>query len=257
VLTAAEEIELAKAIERGDLAAKDKLISHNLRLVVSIAKRYPRSTQLSLLDLVAEGTLGLIRAAEKFDWRRGFKFSTYATFWIRQAIQRALVTKERTIRLPHDVARRERKVGAARQRLIGELDRDPTSDELAAATGLPVESIVALADAPRVATSLQVPVGEEGEIELGELIAAEQPEPGEEIHIALGREAVRRIVAELAEPQRTVIRLRYGLDGDDEPLSYTAIGRHLGTRPERVRDIEEQALRVLAVRRELEALRAG
>jgi RNA polymerase primary sigma factor len=256
LLTAAEEIELARAIERGDLAAKDKLITHNLRLVVSIAKRYPRTTQLSLLDLVAEGTLGLIRAAEKFDWRRGFRFTTYATLWIRQSIQRALVAKERTIRLPHEIARQERRLGAARQRLTVELGRSPTLDELAAASDVPVERIAAIAAAPRVVTSLQTPVGPEGETELGELVPAEQPELGEEIHIALGREAVRRVVAELGEPQRTVIRLRYGVDGDREPQTYSAIGRRLGMKSDRVREIEEQALRSLAVRRELDALRS-
>jgi len=135
LLTGTEEIELAKRIERGDLRAKEKLISHNLRLVVSIAKRYQVSTHLTLLDLVQEGTLGLIRAAEKFDWRRGFKFSTYATLWIRQAIQRGLADKARVIRLPIHVEQRERKVAAAQRRLAGELGRDPSPEEIAKATG--------------------------------------------------------------------------------------------------------------------------
>ena len=255
LLTAAEEIELAKAIERGDLAAKDKLVAHNLRLVVSVAKRYPRSTQLSLLDLVAEGTLGLIRAAEKFDWRRGFRFSTYATLWIRQAIQRALVTKERAIRLPHDVERDERRLAAIRRRFIETTAREPTDEELADEAGLDVAAVRALADAPRVVTSLQTPVGGDGDTELGELVGGVAPDVGEEVHVALGRDAVRRVVAAMDEPQRSVVRLRYGLDGDPKPQTYTAIARALGMQPGRVRSVEEEALKQLARRRELEALR--
>ncbi|MGZ6574337.1 MAG: sigma-70 family RNA polymerase sigma factor [Solirubrobacteraceae bacterium] len=172
LLTAAEEIELAKRIERGDLQAKDKLISHNLRLVVSIAKRYPTSAQMPLIDLVQEGTLGLIRAAEKFDWRRGFKFSTDATLWIRQAIGRGLATKSRGIRLPHQVDQRERKIAAAHHRLAAKLGHEPTHEEVAAETGLRVEQVLEMIAAPRVATSLDRPVGEEDETSLAAFVPA-------------------------------------------------------------------------------------
>src|ERR687898_407954 len=160
LLSREEEIELAKGVERGDLQAKERLINSNLRLVVSNARRYMRQ-DLNLLDLIQEGILGLIRAAEKFDWRRGFKFSTYATFWIRQAIQRALSTKARTIRLPQDVERQERRIFVARQQLTGELGREPTHAELADRTGVPTERILRIMGAPRVATSLEAPVGPE------------------------------------------------------------------------------------------------
>jgi RNA polymerase primary sigma factor len=257
LLTGTEEIELAKRIEKGDLRAKEKLISHNLRLVVSIAKRYQVSTHLTLLDLVQEGTLGLIRAAEKFDWRRGFKFSTYATLWIRQAIQRGLADKARVIRLPIHVEQRERKVAAAQRRLSGELGRDPTPDEIAVATGLEAAEVVQLAGAPRVVTSLDRPVGEDEESTFGTLIAATVPDVGEEVHISLEREQVRQTVANMSEPARTVIRMRYGLDADLDPRSYADIARQLGLSIRRIRLIEEGALRQLARLREMQALRAA
>ena len=256
LLTAADEIELARRIERGDLAAKERLISSNLRLVVSIARRYQVSTHMTLLDLVQEGTLGLIRAAEKFDWRRGFKFSTYATFWIREAIQRGLANRARVIRLPVALEQRERKVAVA-HRNLARLGREPTVEELAEATGLQVIEIGQLADAPRVATSLDRPVGEEGEATLGALLPATTPEVGEEVHLSLEREQVRRAVEQLAEPERSVIRLRYGLDGDREPQTYIAIGVQLGIKADQVRRIEDSALRQLALHRELEGLRAA
>ncbi len=257
LLTGTEEIELAKRIERGDLRAKEKLISHNLRLVVSIAKRYQVSTHLTLLDLVQEGTLGLIRAAEKFDWRRGFKFSTYATLWIRQAIQRGLADKARVIRLPIHVEQRERKVAAAQRRLSGELGRDPTPEEIAVATGLDAAEVVQLAGAPRVVTSLDRPVGEDEESTFGTLIAATVPDVGEEVHISLEREQVRQTVANMSEPARTVIRMRYGVDADLDPRSYADIARALGLSIRRIRLIEEGALRQLARLREMQALRAA
>jgi RNA polymerase primary sigma factor len=257
LLTGTEEIELAKRIERGDLRAKEKLISHNLRLVVSIAKRYQVSTHLTLLDLVQEGTLGLIRAAEKFDWRRGFKFSTYATLWIRQAIQRGLADKARVIRLPIHVEQRERKVAAAQRRLAGELGRDPSPEEIAKATGLDAAEVVQLAGAPRVVTSLDRPVGEDEESTFGTLIAATVPDVGEEVHISLEREQVRQTVAAMSEPSRTVIRMRYGVDADHDPRSYADIARALGLSIRRIRLIEEGALRHLARLREMQALRAA
>jgi RNA polymerase primary sigma factor len=257
LLTATEEIELAKRIERGDLKAKERLISSNPRLVVSIARRYQVSTHMTLLDLVQEGTLGLIRAAEKFDWRRGFKFSTYATFWIREAIQRGLANRARVIRLPVALEQRERKVAVAHRNLSARLGREPTVEEVAEATGLEVVEISQLADVPRVATSLDRPVGEEQEATLGALLPAATPEVGEEVHLSLEREQVRHAVEQLGEPARSVIRLRYGLDGDREPQTYTAIGAQLGLSPDRIHTIEDRALRQLGLHRELEGLRAA
>jgi RNA polymerase primary sigma factor len=257
LLTASEEIELAQRIERGDLEAKDKLVSSNLRLVVSVAKRYQVSRHLTLLDLVQEGILGLIRAAEKYDWRRGLKFSTYATLWIRQAIQRALDTNARVIRLPAGVAQQERKVAAARRRLVATLGHEPTLEELAGATGLRVAQITKLAAVPRVVTSLDRPVGDDAETTIGELLPSGIPEPGEEIRVSLEQEHVRRVVDQLGEPERSVIRLRFGLERDRKPSTYAAIGRELGIEPHRVRALEEKALRLLALDRELEELRAA
>ncbi len=257
LLTGPQERELAKRIEQGDLEAKEKLITHNLRLVVSIAKRYQGIANMTLLDLVQEGTLGLIRAAEKFDWRRGFKFSTYATLWVRQAIQRGLADKSRVIRLPVAVEQQERKVAAAQRRLAGELGRDPTPEEIAAATGLEPAQVIELADAPRVVTSLDRSIGGDEETTLGAIIAADAQDVGDDVHISLEREQVRMAVATIPEPARSVIRLRYGLDGDAEPQSYAAIARELKLEPYRVRRLEERALAQLARRRELEALRAA
>jgi RNA polymerase primary sigma factor len=254
LLRPAEELELARRIERGDLRAKEKLITHNLRLVVSIAKRYQSAGDLTLLDLIQEGMLGLVRAAEKFDWRKGFRFSTYATLWIRQAIQRGLADHGRTIRLPVAIAQRERRVATMQRELLTTLGREPSEQEVADAAGVSLEDLHALAKAARVTTSLDRPVGEEGETSLGELLADSTTEVGDEVIIGLGHEAVRRAVAELPEPDRTVIRLRYGLDGDAQPQTAAAIARQLQLTPERVRAIEERALHELALRRELQAL---
>jgi RNA polymerase primary sigma factor len=257
LLTGPEELELAKRIERGDLDAKEQLITHNLRLVVSIAKRYQGVSSLTLLDLVQEGTLGLIRAAEKFDWRRGFKFSTYATLWIRQAIQRGMADRGRVIRLPVAVEQQERKIAAAEGRLARELGREPTLEEVASATGLKPAEVAELTDAPRVVTSLDRPVGEDEETTLGAMLPAESGDIGEEVLISLEREQVREAVASMAEPGRSVIRLRYGLDGGGEPQSYAAIGRKLKLGADRVRRLEERALEQLAMLREIQALRAA
>ena len=254
LLTAAEELELAKRIERGDLGAKERLINHNLRLVVSIARRYQVSANMTLLDIVQEGTLGLIRAAEKFDWRRGFRFSTYATLWIRQAIQNGLAHRARIIRLPAAVELRERKIARVHRELAARLGRDPTDEEIAAAAELTVEQVAEIHQAARVATSLDRPVaGDEGAT-LGELVAAPGADVGEELNISLSAEAVRRIVDEMPDPERQVIRLRYGIDGDAEPQTYAAIGGRLGLSPVRVSAIERRALEQLALRRELRAL---
>src|ERR671919_1307510 len=162
LLTAEEEVDIAKAIERGDLEAKERLVNSNLRLVVSIAKKY-QGQDLSLLDLIQEGILGLIRATEKFDWRKGYKFSTYATFWIRESIQRGLANKGRTIRLPVHIGQRERKIARAQRELAVELGRVPTDEELAAAAELPVEQVQEVRSAARAVTSLDRPLGDDGE----------------------------------------------------------------------------------------------
>jgi RNA polymerase primary sigma factor len=253
LLTAEEEVELAKRIEEGDLEAKERMINSNLRLVVSIAKKY-QGQELSLLDLIQEGIFGLIRAAEKFDWRRGYKFSTYATFWIRQAIQRGLANKSRTIRIPVHIGQRERKIVRAERELAATLGRDPTDEEIARQAELPLEQVNEVREAARTVTSLDRPVGEEGETALGDLLESGEPDPAEEVAVSLVEDTLRRTVEDLPDPERQVIRLRYGINGDDpKPLRET--GRRLGLSAERVRQLESKALQRLAARRELEALR--
>src|SRR5262249_12995824 len=214
LLSKDEEIELAQAIERGDLEAKERLINSNLRLVVSNARRYMRQ-DLNLLDLIQEGILGLIRASEKFDWRKGYKFSTYATFWIRQAIQRALESKERTIRVPNQVAQRERKVMRIERELAGKLGRDPSTEEIAKEAELEPAQVDEIRDCTQEVTSLNRPVGEEDASALGEFIPDERSGPSEEVAVSLRDQTLRRAVEDLPEDEQKVIRLRYGINGDE------------------------------------------
>jgi len=244
LLTAAEEVALAKRIERGDGAAKERMINSNLRLVISIAKRY-QGHDLPLHDLVQEGVIGLNRAVEKFDWRRGFKFSTYATWWIRQACQRAISGQSQTIRVPAHVDERRRKLARVRGELRARLDREPTRDELARAANLSQQHVEEALDAAQARVSLNQSVGSEDENELGDLFDDPSAvDPAEEAIDSLGRLEVRRALRELPELERRVLELRFGVGGD--PQSLESIGRELGISRERVREVEADALELLA-----------
>jgi RNA polymerase primary sigma factor len=240
LLTAAQEVELAKRIERGDAKAKERMINSNLRLVISIAKRY-QGHDVPLGDLVQEGVIGLNRAVEKFDWRRGFKFSTYATWWIRQACQRAISNLSKTIRVPTHVHERRLKLARVRTELVAKLGREPTREELAEAASFSLQHVDEALDAAEAPVSLNQRIGSEEESELGDLFSDPSAEdPAGDAVDSVRRLEVRRAVAELPERERRVLELRFGLDGDPQTLE--AIGKELGVTRERVRQLESEAL---------------
>jgi RNA polymerase primary sigma factor len=252
LLTAADEVELSKRIEQGDMTAKRRMIECNLRLVVSIAKNY-RNQGLPFLDLIQEGMFGLIRAVEKFEWQRGLKFSTYATWWIRQAVARAIADKARTIRVPVHVVERMQKMHRAERHLWTQLAREPTLEEIADEAGLPLQQALEVRAAARASTSLDQPIGEQEDAVFGDLVAGEDPLPEEETERRLQKEALDRALESLPERDRRVLELRYGLRGE-EPHTLEHIGRRLGITRERVRQIEIESLARLASLREIDAV---
>jgi RNA polymerase primary sigma factor len=254
LLTREEEVELAKAIERGDLAAKEKLVNSNLRLVIKFARRY-EGHGLALQDLIQEAMLGLIRATEKFDWRRGYKFSTYAVLWIKQSIQRGLDNSGRQVRIPAHVAQRERTVNRIDRELAIKLDREPTDEEVANAADIDLDEVKAVRDLTRVTTSLDAPVGE-GETSLGELHAKSTESLEEDLIEREQEDAVEAALAKLSEPERRVVQLRFGTGGRPA-VSVREAARELGVTQKAAIELEEQALEQLADEDTLAAWRSA